>query len=1113
MRPLATRLPALMLALMLLPTLAAASDIESLPDLAARFRAEAELRRNAAFRTLDASDAPAARALREDPSVQLMGMDRLGWPIYFQTDNLNAARTISTDDVWNAPFNLSGGTLESGRVGIWDGGGVRLTHQEFGGRVIQVDGASILSGHATHVAGTIIGAGVNLAANGMAYAAPLSAHEWTNDNAEMTTAAGNGMLVSNHSYGVAVGWSWNSTEGAWYWYGNPGISPTEDYRFGFYDADAAGWDALALAAPSYLVCKSAGNHRNETGPTPGGTHFVYNGTEWVESTAIRDPDGGATGFDTLSPRSTAKNILVVGAVNDLAAGWTAPGDVTASAFTSYGPTDDGRIKPDLVANGVGLTSAYSSGDASYASLSGTSMSTPSVTGSVALLHERYRNVRDAYPQASTMKALILHTCDEAGAADGPDYRFGWGLMNTRAAAEAIADAVVLEAVLTSGGTDEFTLIPRPGEPLRATLVWADRPGFPAADALDPTDLMLINDLDMSIDQDASTFLPWVLDPADPGAAATTGDNDRDNVEQIRIGAQGAGAITLRVTHEGPLTGSQPYSIVVTGADAPAPAWEDVSDAVLAGAEATSAVTFVDVDADGDPDLYVVNDGAANLLLRNDGGAFTDVAAGALADAGPTRAAVWGDYDNDGDRDVYLSRDGQANQLLRNDGGAFTNVATSPLNDGGAGRGVCWTDYNLDGLLDLYLVNDGTANALLRNFGDVGGGTYFFFTTGGLPANAGTGVGATWTDLDNDGDQDVYLWNRTGANVLLENAGTFGFSDITAGTLGSSANSQGAAWGDYNNDGLMDLYLANTAAADILFRNTGSGFTPVIGGAVGDTGNGVGAAWVDFDNDADLDLWVCRSNQPDLLLENDGAGGFSYVNTGLPPTAGASTACAWADYDGDGDLDVYLAADGANKLIRNGTDNGNHWLHLDLVGVDSNRDAVGARVRLTAGGVTQWREVRAGEGHLSQNSFRVAFGLGAAAAADTVEILWPAGTSQVLTGVAADRVLTVVEGLVVAVDDAPAAGGLRLLANRPNPFNPSTEIRFVLARDARVDAHVVDVAGRRVRTLARGLAQPAGERALRWDGRDDGGRALPSGAYYAVVHADGRRAVGRMTLIR
>ena len=187
-----------------------------------------------------------------------------------------------------------------------------------------------------------------------------------------------------------------------------------------------------------------------------------------------------------------------------------------------------------------------------------------------------------------------------------------------------------------------------------------------------------------------------------------------------------------------------------------------------------------------------------------------------------------------------------------------------------------------------------------------------------------------------------------------------------------------------------------------------------------------------------------------MLRND-AGVFAFVNSGFPATSGTSTACAWADYDGDGDLDVYLAADGANKLVRNDIDDGNHWLHLDLEGVDANRDAVGAAVRVVAGGTSQWREVRAGEGHLAQHSLTVEFGLGAAAIVDTVEIAWPGTITQTLTGLAADQRLTVVEGVTVGVDGATPARGsaLLLLPSVPNPFNPATEIRFRLPADGPV----------------------------------------------------------------
>lgn len=1089
-----------------------AAETEALLQLADELQARYEARRGPEFIALLNQDSAARQAQRLDPSIELMGIDESGHPIYYITHNLNAARTISTDDVWIAPLLLDGSGLSPGQVGLWDGGGVRLTHQEFGGRVSQADSPGGEHFHATHVAGTIAAAGLNVAAKGMAPAVSLRAWDWNNDDSEMATAASIGLLVSNHSYGVATGWTWNSTDGNWYWYGNPGISPTEDSNFGYYNSSTADWDNIARNASGYLICKSAGNDRGDIGPGAGGGHYVYTGGAWTWSTVTRDRDGGSLGYDSLSAKSTAKNILVVGAVNDIVGGYTNPGGVTAASFTSYGPTDDGRVKPDLVANGVSLQSTYIGNDASYASMSGTSMSTPSVTGSTALLYEHYVAVHASSPLASTIKALLIQTCDEAGTAAGPDYRFGWGLMNTANAAAAIEDAVFLEGNLANGSTDIYNFVPRVGENLTATLVWTDPAGSPAPSGLDPVDLMLVNDLDLEIEQDAVVHLSWMLDPANPSTAATTGDNDRDNVEKIELASLSGSELLIRISHEGFLGSPQAYSLVVSGADLPAPNWTDVTDPLLAGTANTSGVAFVDIDHDGDPDLYLANNGAANLLLRNDAGTFVDATTALLDDPGATRSSTWGDYDNDGDLDVYLSRDGVANQLLRNTGGVFTNVTNAPMNDAGPGRAAMWVDENIDGKLDLHLVNDNAANALFRSFGDIGGGNWFFFNQGGIIQNPGTGVAASWSDTDGDGDPEPYLTNRGQANVLLLNGGGLGYFDQTSGTLGDIGFGLGAAWGDYDNDGLFDLYLANDGSADKLFRNTGSGFSTMSGGALGDPGNGTGVAWVDYDNDGDVDLYVTRDAQPDLLLKNQ-AGVFSFVNTGFPATSGASTACAWADYDGDGDLDVFLATDGGNKLIRNDTDNGNHWLHLSLVGTTANASAIGARVRLVAGGLSQWREVRAGEGHLSQNSLTVAFGLGAATVADTVEIAWPGSITQVLTALPADQVLTIVEGVTVGIDDRIADRPFDLLPNVPNPFNPATDIRFVLPIDGPVTVTVHDIAGRRIRTLA--VEQPftAGECSIRWDGRDDSGRSVPSGTYSTVIESNSIRVTGRMTLLK
>ena len=171
----------------------------------------------------------------------------------------------------------------------------------------------------------------------------------------MAIAAANGMEISNHSYGYARGWRWNGS--SWDWYGSTSISDVEDYRFGFYDAGTKEWDDIAYNAPYYLICKSAGNDR---GDGPGTT----------PSTA--EIDGGDDGFDCIGTRGIAKNILTVGAVNEVEE-YTGPSDVVMSSFSSWGPSDDGRIKPDIVAKGVDVYSSEGGSDTDYASYNGTSL--------------------------------------------------------------------------------------------------------------------------------------------------------------------------------------------------------------------------------------------------------------------------------------------------------------------------------------------------------------------------------------------------------------------------------------------------------------------------------------------------------------------------------------------------------------------------------------------------------------------------------------------------------------------------------------------------------------------------------------------------------------------
>ncbi len=519
-----------------------------------------------------------------------------GVPQFNVTNNATAADSISSDEVrpgGSLGLNLTGAGT---KMAVWDGGDVLVSHQEFtsgGQRITDKDGVSPLGVifHATHVSGTMMAKGAIAAARGMSYNAQLHAYDWNSDLAEMPTAAStDSMRLSNHSYGRKRGWDTitiNNVESP-AWYGDTLISQSEDYRYGFYDTVTRDVDVIGYNAPNYLPVWVAGNERGATGPVaqPVG-HWAFVGesnVQWV-TTVVRPLDGGATGFDLLSAHGVAKNIITVAAVEDIVGGWTSAPAVLMSSFGSFGGCDDGRIKPDISANGVNLTSAWNTGTNVYGTISGTSMAAPTVAGSLNLLVEHYTNLfgGTAVLRAATLKALAIHTADEAGPSTGPDYKFGWGLMNTKSAAALITahqlSGVALrhmsQTVLQNGDFIQCAVRAVGGQPLRVTIVWTDPAGVVPPKAVDAdldTTRALINDLDLRIISGASTFYPWKLAPANPGNAATrTGDNKRDNVEQVLVDTPGAGQFyTVRITHKGTLknaagaTAPQMVSLILSG---------------------------------------------------------------------------------------------------------------------------------------------------------------------------------------------------------------------------------------------------------------------------------------------------------------------------------------------------------------------------------------------------------------------------------------------------------------------------------------------------------------------------------------------------------------------
>ncbi len=520
---------------------------------------------------------------RDGRVMTLDGVDELGNLVYVgPISTTRAGNTTRTSSLYAGGvlgLSLSGGSATvRDRLGMWEAQGIpRSTHVELAGRINQVDrgGPTYADNntHATHVAGILMAQGRNPQVRGMAYGANLQAYTSVNDATEMTAASPN-LLLSNHSYGVGAGWQYNSsrtTTVKYEWLGDTTLSATDDYRFGYYNTDAQAWDRIAVNAPNYLIVVAASNDHDPDRPAPGEPYYLPNNGNVLS----RQPRNTQTSYDQIHTRGTAKNALTVAAVSAILNGYNQPTDVRLASFSSWGPTDDGRIKPDLSGVGVSVLSGINDSDSSYAALQGTSMASPNVCGSLLLLQEYYAQLNPGrFMRSSTLRGLALHTADEAGASPGPDYRFGWGLLNTERAARVMGNAsrtnVLDERTLAQGATYSLSIVASGQGPLVATICWTDPEGnvvTPTAGNVNDRTPKLINDLDIRISDGRTTIQPWVLDPANPAAAATRGDNVLDNVEQVLIANPVPGqSYTLTVSHKNALRNErQDYALLVSGA--------------------------------------------------------------------------------------------------------------------------------------------------------------------------------------------------------------------------------------------------------------------------------------------------------------------------------------------------------------------------------------------------------------------------------------------------------------------------------------------------------------------------------------------------------------------
>jgi hypothetical protein len=462
-----------------------------------------------------------------------------------------------------------------------------------------------------------------------------------------------------------------------------------------------------------------------------------------------------------------------------------------------------------------------------------------------------------------------------------------------------------------------------------------------------------------------------------------------------------------------------------------------------------------------------------LFQNRGDGSFTDVTSKAgVSGEGYGMGTAVSDYDNDGDQDIFVTGVNR-NILFQNQGnGTFRDVTgLTGLEDSNSARekpwsvAAAWVDYDNDGHLDLFVVNyckwntsidpycgdprpgfrtycfpakyEGLANQLFRNRGD--GKFVEVSQASGIAKHVGKGMGVAVADFNEDGFTDIFVANDTVPNFLFRNDGRGGFQEVALQTgvavneSGAAVSSMGVDFRDYDNDGRPDLIVTALEGETFpLFRNLGNGFFsdetfPSLLGVGTLKRSGWGLGLFDFNNDGFKDLFTVNAHvndnielyneqtyrQANAIFANLGNGTFQDVSAQAGAdfqARGAHRGCAFADFNNDGNLDVVTTAlNEPAELFQNQSPGQNHWLTLLLVGTRSNRDGIGAKIKLTASsGAVQFNQATTSVGYASSSDRRVHFGLAKENVVRTLEIRWPSGTVQVLRDVRTNQILTVKE---------------------------------------------------------------------------------------------------------
>ncbi|WP_191858199.1 FG-GAP-like repeat-containing protein [Hanstruepera ponticola] len=486
----------------------------------------------------------------------------------------------------------------------------------------------------------------------------------------------------------------------------------------------------------------------------------------------------------------------------------------------------------------------------------------------------------------------------------------------------------------------------------------------------------------------------------------------------------------------------------------------------------NGVTFYDFDNDGWDDITLNTEfGEEIRFFKNINGVFTEIFPNIPYFDYQTKQVNWVDIDNDGDKDLFVTSDYEGNRLFENIGDLnFQDITVAAGIDpeNMFSYGASWGDYNNDGYLDVFISNRTALhnNILYSNDGD---GT---FTDVSLEAGISTsGHGSfcsAFLDINNDGYQDIYISNDRplNPNILYKNNGDGTFTDISISSgTDVTIDAMTVTVGDFNNDSWFDIYITNGPIGNVLFKNNGNETFTDVAVSSGTVFNSVswGASFFDADNDMDQDLYVCGefdATETNFLkaafyLNNDDET-FTLNNESFPGDERAAYSSAVGDSDNDGypELIVTNSFDQDLFFWKNNTPHTNNWLKLKLEGTVSNRDGIGSTIEISINGEKQYAYTHCGEGYLSQNSGTKLFGLGTNTVVDYVKVTWLSGTVDVLTNVSANQQIDLVEGSnpELSVEES----SLDNFVIYPNPVGNKLFIRTTMTD---YDINIYDVVGK------------------------------------------------------